>query len=79
VNQTIEELKKEIETVWGNANFGMGKIDVVKHALLKVACNYSQGYTSEQIIRELGMMNKIYSLTKKGKYWLWELWKETNF
>jgi len=75
----IDELNKEIDSVWGYADFGesLAKIHVVKYALLKVASGYSNGYTADRIIKHLGFItSKKRDLTKKGKYWLWEFFKD---
>jgi hypothetical protein len=62
----------EIERVHANANFGgVGKRQVVNQGVLKCASGYYQGSTSEQIIREHGLITKNYRLTKKGKRYLW--------
>lgn len=77
--QTEEELKKEIKEVWRNANFGnMTKTEVVRSGLLKCATGYSQGHTSKTILEELKMINKKYQLTKKGKFWLYKLYKTSD-
>ena len=79
-SQIFDNLKKEIDNVWGNANFGtMGRIDVVKHGLLKIASGYQQGHTSKCILTELRMITENGRMTKKGRYWLWKLWAETEF
>jgi hypothetical protein len=66
----------EVESVWGNADFGpklnANKMDVVKYGLLKCAGGYYQGYTSQQICTELGLLTKGYNLTKRGRYCLFE-------
>lgn len=63
---------EEIERVHGNADFGgMEKRAVVNQGVLKCACGYYQGHTSEQIIREHGLINERYELTPKGKVYLW--------
>lgn len=75
---------EEIEAVWGNANFGsMSKEDVVKFGLLKCASGYYQGYTSNAILKELGLIihdEKKYKLTRRGQYCLYEFFgKGSNF
>lgn len=63
---------EEIDAVWGNANFGgTSRRDVIRFGLLKCACGYYQGHTSTQIITELGLIDKDYNLTAKGKHYLW--------
>jgi hypothetical protein len=41
--------------------------DVVRYALMKVACGYHNGHTSQCIINELGLCSKDLILTKKEK------------
>lgn len=58
--------EKRLEQVFAYANFGnTTKRDVVKYALMKVACGYHNGHTSQQIINEL-------KLTEIGKKYLYE-------
>jgi len=77
--QDIGILKKEINDVWDNSNFGhMSQIEVVRSGLLKCVTGYAQGHTSQCILEELKMISKKYQLTKKGKYWLYELYKSSN-
>lgn len=62
----------EIERVHSNANFGsMKKRDVVNQGLLKAASGFSQGFISQQIIKEHGLIDDKYKLTRKGKDYLW--------
>lgn len=63
---------EEIEQVHANANFGnMDKRAVVNQAVLKCASGYYQGSTSNQIIKEHGLVTETYKLTKKGRQYLW--------
>jgi len=63
---------EEIERVHGNANFGsISKRDVVNQGVLKCASGYYQGHTSNQIIKEHGLVTENYKLTTKGKKYLW--------
>lgn len=63
---------EEIERVHANANFGgMSKRTVVDQAVLKCASGYHQGYTSNQIIKEHGLVTEKYKLTRKGQKYLW--------
>lgn len=73
--------EEEIDTVWGNSNFGsMSKMDVVKFGLLKCASGYYQGYTSKGILKDLGLITETYKLTRRGKFCLWEFFgKNSNF
>ncbi len=72
---------KEINLVWGNANFGgYERIDIVKMGVLKCASGYYQGHTSRQIITELGLITVNYNLTRRGRKCLWEWFNDgTNF
>lgn len=64
---------EQLDKVFAYANFGnTTKRDVVKYALMKVACSYHNGYTSQQIINELGLCTSDLKLTKKGKEYLYE-------
>lgn len=73
---TYDLTTEEIDSVWGNANFGdKPKKEVILDALLQMACDYSTGYTAKQICAELGLVGKgkYPRLTKRGKrvmYWL---------
>lgn len=63
---------EEIERVHANANFGsMDKRTVVNQGVLKCASGYYQGHTSNQIIKEHGLVTEDYELTPKGKAYLW--------
>ncbi|MGM0858614.1 MAG: hypothetical protein ACQEW0_16265 [Pseudomonadota bacterium] len=72
---TPEEIisDEEIERVHANANFGptLTKRQVVNQGVLKCASGWHQGHTSEQIIKEHGLVNNKYKLTKKGQRYLW--------
>jgi hypothetical protein len=73
---------EEIDSVWGNADFGtMPRENVIKFGLLKVASGYSQGYTSRGILKELGLVtDKLGMLTKRGKFCLYEYFgRNSNF
>ena len=63
----------DLDTAWGNANFGehLTKRQVVASAVLKCASGYYQGYTSKTIAMELGLISEKYELTSKGKRYLW--------
>lgn len=67
---------EEIERVHANANFGsdLTKRDVVNLGVLKVASGYYQGHTSNQIIKEHGLVTDEYDLTPKGKAYLWSVY-----
>ena len=94
----MEELKKmitdeQLEKTFAYANFGDStKRDVVRYALMKVACGYHNGHTSQSIINELGLCTKKLiqdddgeytkeiNLTKAGQQYLYQSFKNgTNF
>ena len=67
---------EELDSVFAYANFGGStKRDVVRYALMKVACGYHNGHTSQCIINELSLCSKDLSLTKKGKEYLYECFR----
>ncbi len=69
----------EIDSVWGNSNFGGStRHDVVRSGLLKCASGYYQGATSTAILRELKLITKKYTLTRRGKAQLWAWFKISN-
>jgi len=78
MENNISELEKlisdeELNTAWGNANFGdTSKRDVVKNALLKCASGYHTGNTAKCIVAELGLVTTKWTLTKLGKRYLYE-------
>ena len=78
---TIIPTDKEIDLVWGHANFGpTERIDIIKMGVLKCASGYYQGHTSRQIITELGLITVNYNLTRRGRKCLWEWFNDgTNF
>jgi hypothetical protein len=75
---TPEEIitDEEIEIVHANAVFGdMPKREVVNLGVLKVAAGFRMGSTATQICSEHGLITKGYSLTKKGRQYLWAVYK----
>ena len=72
----------EVESVWGNSNFGpklnANKLDVVKFGILKCASGYFQGHTSRCICEELGLLSKAYNLTRRGKFCLYEFFRGSS-
>lgn len=74
---------EEIERVHAYANFGstLTKREVVNLGVLKVACEYHQGHTSQRICTEHGLIDKDYHLTAKGRAYLWAVYsgKHPNF
>ena len=72
---------KEVEAVWGNANFGhdlnINKMNVVKGALLKWASGFHSGYTAFRILVDLGLMTSKKRLTVRGKQQLWEFFNDS--
>lgn len=76
---------EEIEKVHAYANFGSGitKREVVNQGVLKCASGYYQGHTSKQICVEHGLIKGMYreehyTLTEKGKAYLWAAFKLSN-
>lgn len=67
---------EEIERIHANANFGsMPKREVVNLGVLKVAAGFRMGHTATQICSEHGLITKGYRLTKKGRHYLWAVYK----
>ncbi len=66
---TDEQLVKAfINTNYGdNPDFR----SIIKGALMKQACGYHNGHTSQCIIVELGLCTKKSGLTRKGKNYLY--------
>lgn len=67
---------EQIEAAWGNANFGevysskTGRREIIRNTLLKCACGYETGRTAKIIAQELGLVTVKWTLTKKGKEYL---------
>ena len=81
-NGVVELITKEtLINVFANADFGTSsRRDVVRYALLKIACGYQNGHTAQCIINELGLCTKKLTLTKKGKEYLYEAFRNgTNY
>lgn len=71
---------QQLIDVFGNANFGdCSKRDIVKYSLLKCACGFRIGYTANQILEELGLVTKKYTITKSGKEYLWASFADMDF
>jgi hypothetical protein len=72
----------ELEAVWGFANFGPEpRMDTVRFSVLKRACGYCNGHTSECICIELGLLtkHKPSKLTSRGRFCLWEWFGKKGF
>lgn len=71
---------EELTEVFAHANYGsMTPREVVKLGLLKTASGYAHGYTSTQILKELGLICKsTHDLTTKGRQYLWAAWSGGN-
>lgn len=71
----IEELvtDEQLNNALGNANFGssISKRDIIKYTLLKCASGYRSGNTAKCIVYELGLTTKSWTLSKKGKEYLY--------
>ena len=79
---SVEEIvpDEEVEIVHGNANFGsMSKRDVINLGVLKCASGYHQGWTSTAILVEHRLIRKDYTLTPKGRRYLWEAFGDGKF
>lgn len=70
---TVEEIisDDQIDAVHGNASFGISKREVVRLGVLKCASGYYQGFTSQNICKEHGLIDENYKLTEKGRKYLW--------
>ena len=77
---TVEEIinDEQINIVHANANFGgvLSNRDIVNQGVLKCACGYYQGHTSTQIIKEHGLVDKDYKITRKGQEYLWAAFRK---
>lgn len=61
----------QINEVWGNSNFGdRSPRFIINDTVFKCACGVPTGSTATAICKELKLINKSYSLTKKGKRYL---------
>jgi hypothetical protein len=74
--------KEDINNVFGCSNFGEylnnNKIEIIKDSLLKIAGGYRTGHTATMICFHLGLLTKSKtSLSKKGKYNLYCLFKDS--
>jgi hypothetical protein len=72
----------DIERIHGNSNFGdTGKRDVVDQAILKAACRYHNGWVSQMIITQHGLVkeatNSYPKLTEKGRKYLFAVYQKT--
>lgn len=78
MKNTVEDYitDEALTNAFGYANFGdVSKRDVVRYALLKTASGYHNGHTAQCIINELGLTTKKLTLTKKGKEYLYEAFR----
>lgn len=74
--QSIQDIvtEGELDTVWGNANFGphLSKRYVIEESLLKCLGGYRTGHTAQCILRDLGLVySNKWDLTKKGREYLY--------
>jgi len=63
----------ELDSVWGNANFGAcSRRELIHDSLLKCLGGYAVGHTAKCILQELSLVyaNK-WRLTKKGERYLY--------
>lgn len=65
---------KQLDDVWGNANFGSeSKRDVLKDTLIKVLAGYDTGSAAKFICRQLGLIfDNKWALTSKGRKYIGE-------
>lgn len=84
-NEKVREIipDEELYKAFAHANYGdMSPRDVVRLGLLKTACGFSHGYTSTQILIELGLIVEKTRkagremLTDRGRRYLWHAWSE---
>lgn len=74
----------EIESAWGNANFGKPltveqKREFIRCAVMKKAMDYHCGHTITQIMKELGLINKDELPSKKGRTFLQGLYEKLAY
>lgn len=64
---------EQLSTSFTNTNYGTNpdRRRIIKEALLKVACGFANGHTTQCIITELRLCSKKSGLTKKGKDYLY--------
>lgn len=80
----LEITDAEIESAWGNANFGkqlstFHKRDFIRCAVMKKAMDYHCGYTITQIMNTLGLLNKNELPSKKGRIFLRGLYERLEY
>ena len=64
---------EEIDAVWGDAKFGGNdRTTVLESGILRFACGYVPGRTLTAICLNLNLIDADYTLTNKGKMYLWE-------
>ncbi len=71
--KAVEEIitDKQLDKVWGNANFGdVSKRSVILDALKSYACGFHTGHTAKCIVTELKLVNALQKLTEKGLEYL---------
>jgi hypothetical protein len=73
----VKELKQliteeQIKIAFKDYSFDKSNIEVLKEALLKTACGHYLPYSTQSIINELGLCDRL-RLTKKGKECLYLL------
>lgn len=72
---------EDIERVHANAQYGdTPKRDVVNYGLLKIACGFGNGYTTDTILEEHGLISGRHGkMTLKGRNYLWSVFGRTCF
>lgn len=69
--------KSEIDTAFYRTNYGgTDPLEVLKTGLLKVACGYHNGHTTESILQELNLTTRKGKLTRKGQQYLYAAFQE---
>ena len=67
---------KQLDNAWMNANFGdVKKRDIIRYTLLKSVCGYGSGNTANEIVYDLDLTNMAGKLTKKGREYLYEAFR----
>jgi len=70
---------KEIEKAFENTNFGPNdNRKLAAQGLLKQLAGWRSGYTLTCIMKELGFVNRNGDISKKGKMFLYEEFKDST-
>ncbi len=64
---------EQLEKAFKGTNYGdKNPRDVIKLGLMKVACEYHNGHTTQQILLHLELQTKDLKLTNKGRQYLYD-------